>query len=96
VRILGRADDLVKIRGELVDVPALERALQARVGAGGVAVFAVANERHGCDLRVVAENTAAVGEVRRAQDDIFPPYARPREIVVGSIRRTALGKTVRS
>jgi o-succinylbenzoate---CoA ligase len=96
LRVLGRVDDLVKIRGELVDVAALERALQARVTSGAVMLRAVPDERNGATLQVTAESEAAAGEVRQAQDEVFPPYARPGEISTGPIKRTPLGKLVRS
>lgn len=96
LRVAGRADDLVKIRGELVDLAALERSLQARVRAGKVVLHARPDERNGTTLHVVAENAAAVREAGQAVDDIFPPYARPSEVVCGTIETTALGKTVRS
>ncbi len=95
VRILGRCDDLVKIRGELVDLAALERALQACVRSGKVALHSRPDERNGATLRVVAESAAAVREAEAALDGIFPPYARPSEVVRGTIETTALGKTVR-
>jgi O-succinylbenzoic acid--CoA ligase len=95
LRVLGRADDLVKIRGELVDLAALERSLQARVRAGKVVLHAQLDERNGTALHVVAENAAAVREADAAADEIFPRYARPAQIVHGTIETTALGKTVR-
>lgn len=94
LRVLGRADDLRKIRGELVDIAALERALQQRVSSGAVAVRTRNDERNGCVLSVVAENEAAAAEARAAAG-IFPPYARPESFAVGVIERTALGKIVR-
>jgi O-succinylbenzoic acid--CoA ligase len=96
LRVAGRADDLVKIRGELVDLAALERSLQARVRAGKVVLHAQPDERNGTALHIVAENAAAVREAGQAVDDVFPPYARPAQIVPGTIEITALGKTVRS
>ena len=95
LRILGRVDDLVKIRGELVDLGALERDLQARVTSGEVMVGRVPDERNGWSLLVIAENAVGAAQVREAQDAVFPPYARPREIKVGPIERTVLGKRVR-
>jgi len=94
LRVLGRADDLRKIRGELVDIAALERALQHRVGSGAVAVMTRDDERNGCVLSVVAENETAAAEAS-ASAGIFPPYARPESFSVGVIKRTALGKIVR-
>lgn len=95
LRVLGRVDDLVKIRGELVDVGALENALQARVAVGRVAVHCLPDERNGVALRVIAENSAALRAVLSLCEEIFPPYARPQEIVEGPVEITALGKTVR-
>ncbi len=95
LRVAGRGDDLVKIRGELVDLAALERTLQARVRSGKVALHTRPDERNGASLHVVAENAAAVREAAAAIDGIFPPYARPSEVVCGTIESTALGKIVR-
>ncbi len=94
LRVLGRADDLVKIRGELLDLAALERALQNRVSAGAIRLDAEPDDRNGCTLRIVAENSAAAAEALAALD-LFPPYARPASVEVGLIARTALGKVVR-
>jgi O-succinylbenzoic acid--CoA ligase len=94
LRVLGRVDDLVKIRGELVDVGALENALQACVPDGRVAVHCVPDERDGAALRVVAENASALKRARSLREEIFPPYARPNEFVEGPVEVTVLGKTV--
>ena len=95
LRVLGRLDDLLKIRGELVDVAALERLLQSRVPAGAVCLIVAEDARNGYTLRLRTENDAAAIEARKALD-IFPPFARPRSVEVGAIERTALGKIVRS
>ena len=95
LRVLGRSDDLLKIRGELVDVASLERALQARVASGFVCVRSEPDERNGFVLRVIAENAGAAGEAAAVVDDIFPPFARPQSVEAGKIPRTALGKIVR-
>ena len=94
LRVLGRADDLVKIRGELLDLAALERALQARVPSGAIRLDSGPDERNGCALRIVAADPAAAAEAHAALD-LFPPYARPVSVEVGPITRTALGKIVR-
>ena len=94
LRVLGRLDDLLKIRGELVDIAALERALQARVRSGTVCLRARKDARNGFALDVVAENPAAADEARAALD-VFPPFARPEAVEVGPIARTALGKIAR-
>jgi len=95
LRILGRLDDLVKIRGELVDIATLERALQSRVLSGRVVVRCLPEARNGAALHVVAENDAAVVEAKGAIEETFPPFARPETVAVGTIRRTVLGKIVR-
>jgi hypothetical protein len=92
---LGRADDLVKIRGELVDVAALERALQERVSLGLVRLDIESDERTGSKLRLCAENQHALAEARSALE-IFPPFARPETFEVALIERSALGNMVRS
>jgi O-succinylbenzoic acid--CoA ligase len=95
LRVLGRVDDLVKIRGELVDIGALETALQARVTGGRVVIHCLPDDRTGAALRVVAENAVALDQVLGCSAEIFPPYARPREIIEGRVETTALGKTLR-
>ena len=94
LRMLGRADDLVKIRGELVDVAALERQLQSRVPSGLVRLDMEPDERNGAALIVMAENVAAETEARGAMD-IFPPYAQPEAFRVGRVDVNALGKKIR-
>lgn len=94
VRILGRLDDLVKIRGELVDVAALERELQSRVGSG-VMVCVQQDDRTGTGLRVVAVSPELAAAASEKIGEIFPPYARPLSVEVGAVERTALGKIVR-
>lgn len=94
LRFLGRMDDLVKIRGELVDVAALERELQARVSSGLLRIDSLPDARNGIALTVVAENAAAEAEARRAAD-VFPPYARPVSFRVGPVALSPLGKKIR-
>lgn len=94
LHFLGRADDLVKIRGELVDVAALEHLLQARVASGLVRIDVESDERNGAALVVVAENASALAEARAAVG-ILPPYARPSAYRVGPVLLTALGKKIR-
>ena len=95
IRLLGRADDLVKIRGELVDMAALERALRARVPSGQIALLAAPDERAGHELYVVTDSAQTASAVCAVIEETFPPYARPREIKVGVVPKTPLGKTVR-
>ena len=94
LRFLGRADDLVKIRGELVDLAALERALQLRVTSGAVVLFVDPDDRNGRVLRLRGENKEALAQSRRALD-VFPSYARPAIFEVGPVEKNVLGKTVR-
>lgn len=94
VRVLGRVDDLVKIRGELVDLGTLERSLQERVPSGAVCLRARDDARNGFVLDVLAENPRAADESRAALD-VFPPYARPVAVEVRTFARTPLGKIIR-
>ena len=95
LRFCGRIDDLFKIRGELVDVAALERELQTHVASGVVRIDVEPDQRNGATLTVIAENVAAEAEARKALE-IFPPYARPSKFRVGKIELNSLGKRVRA
>ena len=95
LHFVGRIDDLVKIRGEFVDVAALESALQARVSSGLLRIDVEPDGRNGSALTVVAENAAAETEARGA-NELFPPYARPVAFRVGSVAVSPLGKKIRS
>jgi O-succinylbenzoic acid--CoA ligase len=95
IRILGRADDLIKMRGELVDIAALERVLQSRVPSGRVAVQVEPDMRNGATLRVAVDNEAAAREALAARDEVFPPFARPANVFVSGCITTTLGKTRR-
>jgi hypothetical protein len=55
LRVLGRVDDLVKIRGEQVDFGALEASLQACVTTGRVAVHLLAGRNAAPPPRAVPE-----------------------------------------
>lgn len=94
LRVLGRMDDLVKIRGELVDLATLERALQVRIGPDRVCLRVLPDERNGHSLHVVAADAPAA-DAARAALDIFPPFARPQSVEIAPIQRTALGKIIR-
>ncbi len=94
LRMLGRIDDLLKIRGELVDVGALERNLQARVPSGLVRIDVEPDVRIGALLCVIAENAAAEAEAREALD-VFPSISRPASFRIGSIPLSGLGKKFR-
>lgn len=94
LRMMGRTDDLVKVRGELVDVGALERALQAQVPTGLVRVDVKCDARNGATLHVVAEHLEALHEAQEASS-VFPPYARPTSFRRGRIPLNSLGKKIR-
>ena len=94
LRFLGRTDDLIKIRGELVDFVALVSALQAQVSSGLVRIDVESDDRNGFALTVVAENAATEAEARGVMD-VFPPYAKPSKFVTGRIERNPLGKKIR-
>jgi len=94
LRFLGRADDLIKIRGELVDVAALEKALQARVPSGLVRIDAESDERNGARLIVVADSADAEREARGA-NELLHAYARPAAFRVGPVAVSPLGKKTR-
>ena len=95
IRVLGRIDDLVKIRGELVDLGALERAVQDRVTGGDVCLQARPDQRNGFVLSLLVSNAAAAGQATEALE-IFPAFARPVSVEVGVVHRNALGKVVRT
>lgn len=94
LRVLGRADDLIKMRGELVDAGALERALQAHVASGLVRLDVEPDDRNGANLHVIAENISAESEAKKALD-LFPAYARPTSFRVAPIPLSPLGKKIR-
>lgn len=94
LRFVARADDLVKIRGELVDRAALERDLQSCVASGFVRLDVEPDARNGARLIVVAEHAQAEREAREAEN-VFPPYARPEVFRIGRIETGPLGKKMR-
>jgi O-succinylbenzoic acid--CoA ligase len=94
LKMIGRCDDLIKIRGELVDIANLERELQARVPSGLVRLDSAPDARNGALLSVVAENNSALREARGAVD-CFPPFARPEVFRVGDVGLGPLGKKIR-
>ncbi len=107
--VTGRADQLVKILGELVDPLAIERALESRAPGelhGRIAVVAVPDPRAGHRLVPVREagvGPAVAQSARDAWHRECPGYARLGEWVavekipcspLGKVRRTELEKIV--
>lgn len=85
--IHGRSDRTLKIRGELVNLDALESLLP-----GGCALLARESPRSGHELVIFTERPASCPDLAAACGD-FPPYARVSEIVpVPQLPCTVLGK----
>ena len=94
LRFLGRADDLVKVRGELVSLDEARRRLDVVAGprSRGVTVMAVPDERLGHRLIAVFENQIDSEVVARFNEGAAP-FARLEEAKsVPEFPRTALGK----
>jgi o-succinylbenzoate---CoA ligase len=91
LRWQGRADDVVKILGELVSVSGVEANLaQAGMRVGSYAVVACTDERKGNALHLFCE-TACERELALYHESC-PGYARISAIHVMSLPRTELGK----
>jgi O-succinylbenzoic acid--CoA ligase len=102
VVVHGRADDTVKVGGELVNLSALEATLAqvlARVAPGtDAALVPVADERLGrvIGLAVAAGDQGIVERVRDAFNAGVLPFERIRvAMTVAEVPRTALGKVRR-
>ncbi len=101
---LGRADNLVKILGELVDPEAIERELtslsQGTLSPGTFAIIAIPDERAGSALVPVFEssvNPEFVGAVLSIYQNQAPGFRRLRpSLVVEKLPRSELGKLRRS
>lgn len=94
LRFIGRADDLVKVRGELVSLDEARRRLDEIAGppSRGATVMAVPDERLGHRLIAVFEGQVDSEVVARFNDGAAP-FARLEEArSVPSFPRTALGK----
>lgn len=96
---LGRAGDQVKISGELVSLTELRRFLEESARAEGAgpsqfALIAVADERRGNDLVLVAETDARIAEAVRSRFDAkVAPYEKIRRVYADTpIPRSELGK----
>ena len=90
LRWLGRADSVVKILGELVNLDTVQQTL-TKLAGGEIVVLAMSDARQG--HRLYANVTESV---RATYDETCPPFARlsgtfPSELIV----RSALGKPQR-
>jgi o-succinylbenzoate---CoA ligase len=101
--VYGRADDTVKVGGELVNLAALEARLAdvlARVAPrADAALFAAHDDRLGrvVGLAVATTEPGVVSRVQEAFNAAVLPFERARvAVAVAAIPRTALGKVIRS
>ncbi len=93
LEILGRADGMVKVRGEKVDIPTLERQLSARLGQA-ILVLALPDVRDGHALWWVSEAGLSAELVAQVRQELLP-HQRPRGTRVKVFPRTELGKIKR-
>jgi o-succinylbenzoate---CoA ligase len=100
--VYGRADDTMKVGGELVNLAALETKLAevlARVAPGtDAALYAAADARLGrvIGLAVAGTDPGAVSRVQEAFNAAVLPFERARVTsMVPAIPRTAMGKVMR-
>jgi O-succinylbenzoic acid--CoA ligase len=99
LRFAGRADRVVKVLGELVNLEAVERALGAAgLPSGCFAVVALPEARRGAELVLVWQQSAAAGsappeEVLIRYTQAAAPFAKIRQVkLVPQIPRSPLGK----
>ena len=93
-RMLGRADMVVKVGGQRVDMDAVKRLLLAQAGVQDAFVAALP-ENGSRENRIVAAlaGTASPEALRQALARRLEPYALPRVIrVLGSLPMRANGK----
>lgn len=97
LRILGRADRVVKVLGELVDVEAVERFWRTELGAD-VAVATTPDERRGAGLHLFHEGDERdLGRINASRPGLerLASWTALRELprsALGKIDRIALGK----
>jgi O-succinylbenzoic acid--CoA ligase len=98
----GRADSLVKVMGELVDVEAVEKRFlelaRGSIREGGFAVITIPDARRENGLIAVFENPGQAAETAYAayQSQAPGPERFTRRISMPSFPRTALGKLRRA
>ena len=91
IEVLGRADDVIVSGGVNVPPRVVEDCLEAAFG-GAWAVLGVPDERWGQRVVAVTETPGfSLDNVRSATSHLGPAF-QPREIAVGQLPRTALGK----
>jgi len=90
--ILGRLDQLIKVRGERVDLTALEARLQQLAGTELV-LIALPDERDGAQLWAVSEAALGLEEINRA---LLPHQKLKGLKTIPQLPRTALGKVQRA
>lgn len=94
LRIEGRAGDVIKIGGELVNLRRLDRILEEVAGDVDAAIVAVPDERLGNVIHLAVAGEA--GAIRDAFDARVAPFERIRAVRrVEAIPRSALGKLLR-
>lgn len=95
LRPIGRRDNVVKIRGELVDLDEVRTWWDTALG-NGVAVCVKRDERAGYVLIVVVENATEERIIARAiarYEARFPAFQRIAEVVrVAALPQTSIGK----
>jgi acyl-coenzyme A synthetase/AMP-(fatty) acid ligase len=84
---------MVKVRGEKVDIPTLERQLSARLGQA-ILVLALPDVRDGHALWWVSEAGLSAELVAQVRQELLP-HQRPRGTRVKVFPRTELGKIKR-
>lgn len=90
----GRVTDVINLLGRKLATGPLERALQERLGAGGVCVFADQDEQAGEEVHVAIESRAPVdkGALAAFAQDELGAFPRVRFHVVAELPRNAMGK----
>lgn len=90
LRILGRSDAVVKIRGEKVDVPQLESQLQLKFGE--LVLLAIPHPRDGHELWAISEHALELAELNLG----LLPHQKVRGVkLLPQLPRNSLGKIKR-